>query len=77
MATIGGTTILLKDNFTSIDQLFMAYVDALALSVISLILAIMNSRKNADFFDDVDDEGLKVNKRIESWDEVLNENVMP
>jgi hypothetical protein len=37
----------------------------------------MNSRKNADFFDDVDDEGLKVNKRIESWDEVLNENVMP
>lgn len=55
----------------------MAYVDALALSVISLILAIMNSRKNADFFDDVDNEGLKVNKRIESWDEVLNDNVMP
>jgi len=38
-------------DFSSItDQLFMSYLDVLILSVLSIILALLNTRKPIDYF---------------------------
>ena len=68
---------MLKDGETVGDQLFMARVDVLVLSVLALILALCNSRKEDDFFEDIDDEGMIMNKRIEVYDEALHGEIMP
>ena len=53
-------------------QLYMAEIDVLVLTILVLILALCHTRKPDDYFEDVDEDGLKINKRVESFDEVLN-----
>ena len=60
---IGGSIILIKDGVIG-DQLFMAKLDVLILAVLALIVALCNSRKDDDFFQDIDEDGMVMNKRI-------------
>lgn len=42
----------------------MAYIDASVLTAVNIVLAIMNSRKGDDFFEEKTEDGYVVNKRI-------------
>jgi len=69
--------MLIAAETIQFDQLFMSKVDVLILSVLELIFAICHARKEADFFADTDEDGIQVNRRISSFDEVLNQYVQP
>ncbi len=42
----------------------MAFIDATVLTVVNIILAILNSKKDVEFFEEKSEEGFVVNKRI-------------
>ena len=60
-----------------VDQLFMAYIDIIIIVTIYLILAIWNVCKKDDFFEEQDEEGYIMNKRIASSDEIMHEAIVP
>lgn len=39
-------------------------IDVLILTILEMILALCHTKKEEDYFDDVDEDGLKINKRI-------------
>ena len=49
----------------------MAYIDILILTTACIILAILNSRKNEDFFEEKDEDGVIINKRIVQSDSIM------
>jgi hypothetical protein len=61
----------------TIDQKLMAYIDATVLTVLNMVLAILNSIKSNDFFEEQTEEGFIVNKRIDDIDELLFGGCMP
>lgn len=59
------------------DQELMAYVDILVLTVACIVLAIFNSRKGDDFFEEKDEDGYVINKRIVQSDSIMQEAIVP
>jgi hypothetical protein len=68
LATIAGTGMLVYETTAAYDQLFMAEIDVLILSVLVLVLALCHIRKDEDFFEDTDEDGLHINKRVDALD---------
>lgn len=46
----------------------MAYIDATVMTLVNIVLGILNSRKEDDFFEEKTEDGYVVNKRIEDFD---------
>lgn len=55
----------------------MAYIDVIVLTVLCIVLAILNSRKDNDFFEEKDEEGVIINKRIISGDSIMHDAIVP
>ena len=55
----------------------MAIIDVVILSLLELILGICNVNKDNDYFEDIDEDGLIINKRIEIREEDKPSGVMP
>ena len=75
-AILLGTGIIIYENKT-VNQALMAYIDVLVLTVLCIILAILNSRKGSDFFEEKDEDGFVLHKRIVDCDSILHEAIEP
>lgn len=52
----------------TVDQKLMAYIDATIMTAVNVVLGILNSRKDDDFFEQKTQDGYVMNKRIEDYD---------
>ena len=77
LSILVGTAFLIYEIPAAYNQIFLALIDVLILTILGLILALCHTCKPDDYFEDVDEDGIKINKRIESFDEVLNEYIQP
>lgn len=55
----------------------MAYIDIIVLTTVCVILSILNSRKGDDFFEEKDEDGIIINKRIIQSDSIMQEAIVP
>lgn len=55
----------------------MGYIDILVLTTACIILSIFNSRKDEDFFEEKDEDGIIINKRIIQSDSIMQEAIVP
>ena len=65
-----GTGIVIHEHQT-VDQALMAYIDVLVLTLACIILAILTSRKGSDFFEEKDEDGFIMHKRIVDCDSIM------
>jgi len=55
----------------------MAYIDIIVLTTVCVILSILNSRKGDDFFEEKEQDGIIINKRIIQSDSIMQEAIVP
>lgn len=60
--------LLISETQINYNQLFMAEIDVLILTIAELVLALWHTRKPEDYFEDADEDGIYINKRIEALD---------
>jgi hypothetical protein len=63
-----GMGLIFSTYTLSIDQRLMSYIDATVMTLVNIVLGILNSRKEDDFFEEKTEDGYIVNKRIEDYD---------
>lgn len=60
-----------------LDQLIIAYIDVIVVMLAGLILGICNTCKGDRFFEEEDEDGIILNKRIYQSDEIMQEVLSP